>query len=114
MKHELDRIEALGETGSVDELTALLASEDWQVRRAAVGAVAARARRVGERLLPEIVDRLVAALRDESNAGLRNAAQEALVRLAPRCGPRLAEEARRSDDDTLILLAPVLGESGSA
>lgn len=114
MKDELERIHALGEAGRIEELDALLAHEDWQVRRAAVEAVVALAFRDRDAMLGDIAERLLAALADESNAGLRNAAQEALTRLAPRCARQLIEAARDAETDVRILLAPVIGETGSA
>jgi HEAT repeat protein len=114
MKEDLTRIEELGVHGAVEELTSWLGHEDWQLRRAAVDAVVTRAIGAGADARDAIVRHLVQALYSEENAGLRNAAQEALTRLAPKVADRLVAEVREAPTDVRILLAPVLGESGSA
>src|SRR5262245_55906982 len=114
MKDELNRIGSLGQHGDVEELVELLAHEDWQVRRAAVEAIVARALDADTARFDRLVDELLGALYSERNAGLRSAAQEALMRLAPRCTRRLLAEVDRADTDVRILLAPVLGGTGSA
>lgn len=114
MRDALKRIEALGAGGDVAELAGWLANDDWQVRRAAVESAVARALAPGAAGRDELLELLVAALHSEENAGLRNAAQEALTRIAPHAAPRLAREAAGASADVKILIAPVLGESGSA
>ncbi len=114
MREELHRIESLGSQGDIDELIALLAHEDWQVRRAAVEAAVTRALGPDPEARATIVDLLIRGLYAEANAGLRNASQEALARLAPHCARRLIDELPGADADVRILLAPVLGESGSS
>ncbi len=114
MKEELHRIESLGARGDVRELTVWLAHGDWQFRRAAIDAVVARARSSDADTRAAAVDELLRALHSEENAGLRNAAQEALGRIAPQVTGRLVREIEAAPEDVRILLAPVLGESGSA
>jgi HEAT repeat protein len=113
MREDLTRIEALGVHGDVEELASWLGHEDWQLRRAAVDAMVLRALGADAEFRELAVGHLVQALYSDDNAGLRNAAQEALTRLAPRVPDRLVLEVRAAPTDVRILLAPVLGESGS-
>jgi HEAT repeat protein len=73
--------EAFGGAVPVEPALRALGDERWQVRKCAVELLA----RIGSR--PDILSALVGALGDEANAGLRNAATEALVRLG---GPAVA------------------------
>lgn len=113
MREELERIESMGENADLQELTGWLAHEDWQVRRAAVEAVVSRTVGLDLANRASVVERLVNALYSEENAGLRNAAQEALMRVAPGNTRQLVDAVMSAPTDVQILLAPVLGESGS-
>lgn len=112
MKEDLNRIESLVEQGDVSELAEWLGHQDWQRRRAAVEAMISRASTSDAETRDRAVRYLVDGLYSEENAGLRNAGQEALLRLAPRILDLLLGEVASAPTDVLILLAPVLGESG--
>ncbi len=113
MHGELDSIESYAARGEIAELLERLSHQDWQVRRAALEAVVDHA---VER--PDagaaIIDTLLTAIGSEDDAGRRNAAQEALVRLAPMAVDRIVARLADAAVDVKILLAPVLGESHDA
>lgn len=88
-------------------LLAALTDASWRVRRAALEAIVASRR-------PErYVAALVEALRDELDAGRRNAAAEALARLGETARPALEAALRSEDPDVAKLAADALGTMGS-
>ncbi len=90
-----------------DALEAALAGlgdRSWRVRKAAVEAVLAHPER------DAAVDGLVAALRDDANAGRRNSAVEALVRLGAAAVPTLLGRTGDPDPEIRKVVVDVLGE----
>lgn len=92
-----------------DALEAALAGlgdRSWRVRKAAVEAVLAHPDR------DAAIDGLVAALRDDANAGRRNSSVEALVRLGAAAVPTLLGRTADPDPEIRKVVADVLGEIG--
>lgn len=113
MNDLLKRIEALGNDGPLDELAGWLAHDDWQVRRVAVDAFVLRAATLPDESLWPLVRYLFDGVASEDNAGLRSASLEALTRFAPRITSHLLAELETGVDDVRVMLAPVVGETGS-
>jgi HEAT repeat protein len=91
------------EPGAGDLLLELLGDRDWRVRKTAVDALSGR---VSDRILRALVE----ALRDDTNAGRRNSASDALVRFGRESLPFLLYEAgRQNPPDFRIAIAGVLG-----
>ncbi len=85
-----------------------LGDRSWRVRKAAVECLVAHAGR--EAVIPRLVD----ALGDEDNAGTRNAAAEALMRIGAAAGDALAARLEDPDQDLRKFCVDVLGEIGGA
>jgi HEAT repeat protein len=83
-----------------------LGDRSWRVRKASVEAVLAHPDR------DAAIDGLVAALRDEANAGKRNSAVEALVRLGAAAVPTLLGRVGDPDPEIRKVVVDVLGEIG--
>lgn len=83
-----------------------LGDRSWRVRKAAVEAVLAHPER------DAAIDGLVAALRDDANAGRRNAAVEGLVRLGAAAVPALLGRTSDPDPEIRKVVVDVLGEIG--
>ncbi|PYQ21933.1 MAG: hypothetical protein DMF81_13890 [Acidobacteria bacterium] len=98
-------VEELGRSGQPEAVAPLLvavADESWPVRQAAAEALAAFPE---EALLP----RLEAALRNDEDAGMRNAAMEIYVKLGPRAGEALLQLLDDSDQEVRNFAAVMLG-----
>lgn len=87
-------------------LFAALADTSWRVRKQAIDVLLAA--RPGE----EDIHQLIALMRDEENAGLRNAAAELLVRLGARVVPLLLAYLHDDDHDLRKLVVDALGLLG--
>lgn len=100
-----DLARRLAEPGSdPTPLLRLLGDRDWRVRKTAVDSVVSRA---DEPCLAGLVE----ALADEENAGRRNSATEAMVRVGLRATAHLLRELRRSEDvDVRLAIVNLLGE----
>ncbi len=83
-----------------------LADPSWRVRRAALGLVETFARE------QDFVDGLVNSLASEDNAGLRNAASEALSRVGSPAIPALAGALADGEADVRKLVVETLGRIG--
>jgi HEAT repeat protein len=83
-----------------------LADRSWRVRKAAVEAILAHPDREGA------IEGLIAALRAEANAGQRNSAAEALVRLGTAAVPALLGRTGDPDPELRKFVIDVLGEIG--
>jgi HEAT repeat protein len=100
-------VERLGRSGQVEAVPALLlavADESWPVRQAAAEHLAAFPTRL---LLPV----LESALRDDENAGMRNAAMEIYVRLGAAVVPALLALLGDPDEEVRNFAAVMLGSS---
>jgi len=87
---------------SLPRLVAALGDPSWRVRKAALEIVL-------EAPAALSIPRLVAGLRDEGNAGLRNSSMEALVRLGRTAVPALAPLAGDPDADLRKFVVDTLG-----
>ncbi len=90
----------------VEPLLRALGDGSWRVRKCAVEMV----ERVGAR--PDLLAALQQALADEANAGLRNAATEALVRLGEPAIPVVSSLFASPDKDLRKFAADILGAIG--
>lgn len=90
----------------VEHVLHALADGSWRVRKCAVELL----ERTGAR--PDILSALVRALGDEANAGLRNAATEALVRLGAPAIAAVAPLFDSADKDLRKFAADILGAIG--
>ncbi|MBV8520338.1 MAG: HEAT repeat domain-containing protein [Acidobacteria bacterium] len=82
----------------------LLGDKDWRVRKTIVDGFVRDAR-------PEIVDGLLDALADAENAGKRNSATEALIRIGDRAIPPIVERLRHEEDiDVRLSLVNLIGD----
>jgi HEAT repeat protein len=88
------------------EVLHALGDVSWRVRKAAVEVL------VGAPTEAEELQGLVRCLRAEDNAGLRNAATEALVRIGPPAAPLLSAALDDADHDVRKFAADILGEIG--
>ncbi|SNB45093.1 HEAT repeat domain-containing protein [Geobacter sp. DSM 9736] len=79
----------------------------WRVRKQAVEAVC------GSRFDEKLAEGIVELLRDQENAGLRNSAVEALVRIGGGAVPLLSRFVRDPDHDVRKLVVDILGGIGS-
>src|SRR5437867_5375801 len=98
-------VEELGRSGQPEAVTPLLmavADESWPVRQAAAEALVAFDEAP---LLPQ----LEAALRNDEDAGMRNAAMEIYVRLGPRVGEALLRLLDDVDEEVRNFAAVMLG-----
>lgn len=103
-----DNAVALSPTKSdVAGVVACLGDASWRVRKAAVQGAMRFAK--DARLVPA----LIGALADGDNAGLRNAASEALVMLGEPAVPELARSLARGDADQRKFIVEVLGAIGT-
>ncbi|MBC7792223.1 MAG: HEAT repeat domain-containing protein, partial [Clostridia bacterium] len=95
------------ENDKVQDVLSALADDSWRVRKVAV--------QVAERFVsdPKLVPGLVSALASEDNAGLRNAASEALVRIGERAVKELGSQLVLGDSDQRKFIVEVLGFIGS-
>jgi HEAT repeat protein len=87
-------------------LARCLGDASWRVRKAAIEGLVAQADREG------VVARLIVSLSDEENAGARNAAAEALVRLGPASLTGLLGQVGCEDEDLRKFIVDVLGQIG--
>src|ERR1051326_5933378 len=86
----------------------LLGDKDWRVRKTIVDGFVRDPQ-------PQVVTGLLDALADAENAGKRNSATEALVRVgAPAIGPIVDRLRRESDVDVRLSLVNLLGDLRSA
>ncbi|OGW62633.1 MAG: hypothetical protein A2V83_10165 [Nitrospirae bacterium RBG_16_64_22] len=76
---------------------------EWRVRKTAVDVICQRA---GE----DVVKDLAAILESEENAGARNSAVEALVRIGPASVPILLDRLPRSEGDVRKFIVDILGD----
>ncbi|HYC88423.1 MAG TPA: HEAT repeat domain-containing protein [Thermoanaerobaculia bacterium] len=82
----------------------LLGDKDWRVRKTVVDGLVRDARE-------EIVERLLDALADAENAGKRNSATEALIRIGePAIPPIVARLRREQDVDVRLSLVNLVGD----
>ncbi len=82
----------------------LLGDKDWRVRKTVVDGLVRDARE-------EIVERLLDALADAENAGKRNSATEALIRIGePAIAPIVARLRREQDIDVRLSLVNLVGD----
>ncbi len=89
---------------ALDAALGSLADQSWRVRKAAVEAILAHPDREGA------IEGLIAALRSEANAGQRNSAAEALVRLGTAAVPALLGRTGDPDPEVRKFVIDVLGE----
>ncbi|MGC8762447.1 MAG: HEAT repeat domain-containing protein [Acidobacteriota bacterium] len=97
---------ALGETGREEALPlldGLLGDPNWRVRKAAVESILLFPM---EKTLPI----LFGALYDSDNAGKRNSASEALVKIGPPALPAIYDQLVENDLDVKLALITLLGE----
>lgn len=89
------------------ELMSALADESWRVRKVAA--------QVAARFVDDakLIPALVSALASDDNAGLRNAASEALVRIGASSVLELATQLATGDADQRKFIVEVLGAIGS-
>ncbi|HVG24957.1 MAG TPA: HEAT repeat domain-containing protein, partial [Thermoanaerobaculia bacterium] len=86
----------------------LLGDKDWRVRKTVVDGLVRDARE-------EIVERLLDALSDAENAGKRNSATEALIRIGEASiAPIVARLRRETDIDARLSLVNLVGDLRSA
>lgn len=86
----------------------LLGDKDWRVRKTIVDGFVRDAR-------PDIVEGLLDALADPENAGKRNSATEALIRIGDGAiGPIIARLRRESDIDVRLSLVNLVGDLRSS
>src|ERR1700737_520793 len=82
----------------------LLGDKDWRVRKTIVDGFVRDPR-------SEVIDRLLDALADAENAGRRNSATEALVRIGDATIPAIVRRLRtRPDVDVRLSLVNLLGD----
>ncbi|MDX1764779.1 MAG: HEAT repeat domain-containing protein, partial [bacterium] len=97
---------ALNDPRAVATLTGLLGDSVWRVRKAAIASL------VQMSSCTEVVSSLVSALQSTDNAGMRNGACEALVRIGSPAVPALCIAAGDPDPDVRKFAADVLGDIG--
>jgi HEAT repeat protein len=86
----------------------LLGDKDWRVRKTIVDGLVRDAR-------AEIVERLLDALADAENAGKRNSATEALIRIGdPAIAPIVTRLRRENDIDVRLSLVNLVGDLRSS
>ena len=95
------------EPEALDLARTALGDDSWRVRKEAVEVLVAWPEP------EEVIPSLVRALSQGGNAGLRNAAAEALCRFGERTIEHLMAAASRSDRDTRKFVVDVLGRIGS-
>lgn len=88
---------------SREELFRAMGDPNWRVRKEAVEVF------LGNEILPRDIHDLVSLLREESNAGLRNAASETLERLGSKAVPILLEHLSDKDSDLRKFIVDILG-----
>ncbi|HXI14127.1 MAG TPA: HEAT repeat domain-containing protein [Thermoanaerobaculia bacterium] len=97
----------LSELDPADELSfalEMLGDRDWRVRKTVVDTLV-------ERGSEQVVRELLGSLRDSANAGKRNSATEALIRIGPDVIPFVIFElGRESDIDVRLALVNLLGD----
>lgn len=82
----------------------LLGDKDWRVRKTVVDGFVRDAR-------PDIVEGLIDALSDPENAGKRNSATEALIRIGESAIQPIVDRLRREDDvDVRLSLVNLIGD----
>jgi HEAT repeat protein len=91
-----------GGAAALEQLAAAIGDASWRVRKAALELLL-------EAPADAILPLLVAGLRDEGNAGRRNSAMEALVRLGPAAVPALAPLVGDPDPDLRKFVVDALG-----
>lgn len=89
---------------ALEAALAALGDRSWRVRKAAVDAIVAHPDRSAA------LEGLIAGLRAEANAGERNSAAEALVRIGGAATPALLERITDADPDVRKFVVDVLGE----
>ena len=90
--------------GNLALMFELLGDKDWRVRKTIVDGFVRDAR-------PEIVTGLLDALADPENAGKRNSATEALIRIGPPAVDPIVERLRAEEDiDVRLSLVNLLGD----
>ena len=98
----------IGEEGGPESVPALLKAIydfDWRVRKAAVDALSEAG---GE----DVFEGLYRALFSEDNAGARNSAAEALVRLGAPAAKALSARVKEPDPDVRKFIVDIIGEIG--
>src|SRR5437868_2136628 len=82
----------------------LLGDKDWRVRKTIVDGLVRDAR-------PQVVSGLIESLADAENAGKRNSATEALIRIGdPAIDPIVRRLRREQDVDVRLCLVNLLGD----
>lgn len=107
-RQAVESIAGLREDGALDLLVQALGDESWRVRKTAVDAILC----LGDVAL--VVDALVGALNADENAGLRNSAVEALIRVGEPAVPALLKKSADPSADVRKFIIDVLGGIGDA
>lgn len=104
----LETLKSVSLTDSQDQLFLAMADSSWRVRKEAVEIF------VDAEPGDEQISALLEKLRDEDNAGLRNSAAEAIIRLGSRSAKALTALAGDKDSDVRKFVIDVMGGIGSS
>lgn len=99
------RAAGISDRSGMEVLLRGLHDPEWRVRKTAVEVICQRADK-------DVIEGLAAILESEENAGARNSAVEALVRIGPASVPSLLERLPRSEGDVRKFIVDILGEIG--
>ena len=105
-REAVEALADLRENGALDLLVQALGDESWRVRKTAVDAILC----LGD--VARVVDALIGALHADENAGLRNAAVEALIRVGEPATPVLLKRMGDPSADVRKFVIDVLGGIG--
>ena len=101
-RQAVDQLGASGHPDAIRPLLVAVGDESWAVRQDAIEALVGFAE-------PALLPALESALREDSDAGLRNAAMEIYVRLGTAAAEPLMALLRDSDEEVRLFSAVMLG-----
>ncbi len=107
-REAVESLAGIREDSALDLLVEALGDENWRVRKTAVDAILCR----GD--VARVVDVLVNALHADENAGMRNAAVEALIRVGEPAVPALLKKVADPSADVRKFVLDVLGGIGDS
>lgn len=84
-----------------------LSDESWRVRKDAISLAV-------ENPVDDVIDILILGLSSEENAGLRNACQEALVKIGDKSVDKLISTFPKADRDVRKFIIDIIGEIGNS
>ncbi|MBN2381578.1 HEAT repeat domain-containing protein [bacterium] len=101
----LQLLSSVGEEWVYEHIMVMLGDPDWRIRKATIEILV-------HHHTPEIIKKIIPGLRDDDNAGRRNAALDALIQIGPAAVEHLRLLIEDQDQDVRKFVVDILGEIG--